>query len=342
LTRLLAGTLLFSALGACAGGTGAAGPVQRTVKSLTLPVKGVVTSIAFAPNLGWHQGGVYAAVDSPGNRTALYHSADGRAWERYAVLDRAGQVFGMVFWNPVEGYILHGSGDAAVLYKVNFGGGNRELAVAARVPGRFVRLVAEEPPGVDGAVRSVLLLGSDAEGRGVVLRTLDGTKLESVATFAASPPALIAGYARHGGRVFLAGGAGGRGRLYTGTFDAPLTPLPLDDVPNLVAVDFDADGNGLAVGARGELLRSSDGGLTWLPSLSGTEADLSAVAFTGPRSAYLCGRLGTLLYTADAGLTVRPVILGKREDFFGLVPGDGGVHVLGAVGTVPFLSASGD
>jgi photosystem II stability/assembly factor-like uncharacterized protein len=323
---------------ACARSGPASSPVQRAADTLVFPTKGAVTALAFAPDLGWHKGGLYAALDAPGNRTLLYHSADGKTWERYALLDRAGQVYGMVFWNPVEGCILHGSGDAAVLYKVNFGAGNRDLVPAARVSGRFVRLVAEELPGLDGAQPPLLVIGSDAEGRGVVLRTTDGVKLDSVARFAESPPALVAAYARHKGRVFLAGGSGGRGRLYTGAFAEPLTPLPLDDVPNLVALDFDAAGNALAVGSRGECLRSSDGGLTWTASLSGTDADLAAVAFTGDRTAFLCGRSGTLLYTPDAGLTFRPVHLGRREDFFGLVASSGGVHVLGAAGVAPYLT----
>lgn len=323
---------------ACASPSGDAEPrpLQDTSRSLVLPSKGVVTALAYAPALEGARADLYIASDAPGNRTILYRSPEGRGFERAAILDRAGQVFGMHFWSPRDGHLLHGAADAAVLYRLERQGDELEVTVEARVKGRFLRLVAEPaPPGVRPPL---LLLGSDAEGRGVVLRAAAGADPIPVARFTADPPALVAAAARSGDRVILVGGSGGRGKLYTGTFETSFDPVPLDEVPNLLAVDFDGTGRGLAVGARGEGLRTVDGGLTWEATLTGTEADLAAVRFVAPGAAYACGRNGSILYTTDAGSTFRAVLLGRREDFWGLVPSNGGVHVLGAQGLVPFLS----
>lgn len=350
------GLLVFAAA-SCAGGGGAASaPAQRMQRSLLLPRKGTVTALAFAPDLGWHRGGIYAFVDAPGNRTVVYFSSDGAEWERYALFDRAGQVYGAAFWNPVDGYILHGNQDSAILYKTNFALGKRELIPIAKYPGRLVRMLdGGARAGIvasheaDGAPANLVFLGADAIGRGVVLRLAERASagpggetkdFVSAGEFEGAAPAFVAGYARHGNKTFVTGGSGGRGALYVAEGEGPFRRLPLDEIPNLVAIDFDASGRGIAVGARGEILCTSDGGERWTASLAGTEADLSSICIVEGGAAFACGRLGTVLFTSDFGANWRTVSLGVRDELIGLVrsPERDGVHVLGMQGSVPFLA----
>ena len=336
----MAALLLGAALAACAGGRDASGSrsAPRAGASLTLPQKGMVELLARAPDLGWHRGGWYAFVDAPGNRAVVLFSGDGGAWEQFALIDRAGQVYGAVFTNPADGYILHGNTDGAILYRASFLFGNRTMTPAARLAGRYVRLLPDPNPNDSGAP-ALLILGSDGAGHGVVLRTTDGSKIESIAHFEGAAPALVADLARFRDRTFLVGGSGGVGAVYESRGGAPFRKISPDEIPNILGIDFDTAGHGIAVGSRGEVLRTSDGGDHWEASLSGTEADLADVRFVGDGRAFVCGRGGTLLFTSDGGATFRPLALGRRDDFFGLVPapsGDG-VYILGAAGIIPFV-----
>jgi photosystem II stability/assembly factor-like uncharacterized protein len=69
----------------------------------------------------------------------------------------------------------------------------------------------------------------------------------------------------------------------------------------LTAVSMlDAD-KGVAVGGGGTILRTSDGGCTWLPHLSGTTNSLSAVYFVDANFGWAVGEAGTILHTIDGG-----------------------------------------
>src|SRR4030095_7549921 len=59
--------------------------------------------------------------------------------------------------------------------------------------------------------------------------------------------------------------------------------------------------NGFAVGARGTILRTTDGGNNWDILASGTDDDLYAVAFTDPNTGTAVGNFGAILKTTDAG-----------------------------------------
>ncbi|UCG98496.1 MAG: hypothetical protein JSW31_05255, partial [Burkholderiales bacterium] len=59
----------------------------------------------------------------------------------------------------------------------------------------------------------------------------------------------------------------------------------------------------VAVGEAGTILRSVDGGLTWVAVQSGTSVALYAVAFAGPSLGIAVGDSGTILRSVDGGLT---------------------------------------
>jgi photosystem II stability/assembly factor-like uncharacterized protein len=71
----------------------------------------------------------------------------------------------------------------------------------------------------------------------------------------------------------------------------------------LWSVDFTDPSNGCAVGSNGTILRTSDGGLSWLPQVSGTTNDLSAIKFVNQNTGWIIGSNGTILKTTDTGLS---------------------------------------
>jgi len=70
----------------------------------------------------------------------------------------------------------------------------------------------------------------------------------------------------------------------------------------LNAVFFQADGrNGVAVGAGGAIVRTTDAGATWSRPPSGTAFNLNGVWFSTTTEGWAVGSSGTVLHTSDAG-----------------------------------------
>jgi photosystem II stability/assembly factor-like uncharacterized protein len=91
----------------------------------------------------------------------------------------------------------------------------------------------------------------------------------------------------------------------------------------------------LAVGERGNIVRSADGGTSWQNIASPTQATLTRVVFTTPAEAFATGFDATILRSKDAGQHWLQVMQDDRADnpIFGIapVPGGGGIAV-GAFG----------
>jgi len=85
----------------------------------------------------------------------------------------------------------------------------------------------------------------------------------------------------------------------------------------LRSVAFATPSIGAIVGDGGVILRTTDGGLTWVPVASGTTDDLRSVAFSGTGQGLIAGGNG-LLFTADNGAS-----------WTATRPGDNGVCCLG-------------
>ncbi len=104
---------------------------------------------------------------------------------------------------------------------------------------------------------------------------------------------------------------------------------------DLNAVTFAGASHGLAVGAAGALLFSSDGGATWTVGSSGTAHDLNAAAFSGATDAWAVGAAGTLLSSTDGGASWSGPASGTIHDLSAVTFGDAAHgYVVGAAGTL--------
>jgi len=76
---------------------------------------------------------------------------------------------------------------------------------------------------------------------------------------------------------------------------------------------------GWAVGTKGVVIRTSDGGKTWVAQQSGTEKNLFSVCFVDDQNGWVVGEFGTILHTTDGGETWEPQIceaIQTEEDKF--------------------------
>jgi photosystem II stability/assembly factor-like uncharacterized protein len=118
-----------------------------------------------------------------------------------------------------------------------------------------------------------------------------------------------------------------------------------EGVPLLDVWFADAD-NGLAVGAYGLLLRTRDGGKSWLDessTISNLEGwHLNAVAGLAGGVVIIGGEKGTLYRSADAGASFAPAISPYQGSFFGaFASSDQSIYVFGLQGSVYRSSDAG-
>ncbi|MEK6756184.1 MAG: YCF48-related protein, partial [Bacteroidota bacterium] len=78
---------------------------------------------------------------------------------------------------------------------------------------------------------------------------------------------------------------------------------PLPQGNNLRGVSFTDANTGTVVGWNGTILRTTDGGKTWMSQSSGTTNDLQDVSFTNANTGTAVGNSGTILHTTDGGAT---------------------------------------
>lgn len=109
------------------------------------------------------------------------------------------------------------------------------------------------------------------------------------------------------------------------------TPSVVQD--NLYGTKFVDEHDGWAVGAFGTIVRTTDGGRTWLSQASKTTQQIYDVDFVDHRVGWTVGRSGLVLHTEDGGETWTPQTAGVDRhlfavDFvdrdFGVVVGDWG------------------
>ena len=80
-----------------------------------------------------------------------------------------------------------------------------------------------------------------------------------------------------------------------------LTPLASGEW--LTALYFVDNNTGFAVGENGKIIKTTNGGLTWVSQNSGTSNGLASVFFTDATHGYAVGGASTLTKTADGGNT---------------------------------------
>ena len=71
----------------------------------------------------------------------------------------------------------------------------------------------------------------------------------------------------------------------------------------LYAITFADDKRGYAVGARGLILSTDDGGENWKDLESGFNTNFFAVAAAGPDDVLVTGEQGRIVHTSDGGTT---------------------------------------
>ncbi len=86
----------------------------------------------------------------------------------------------------------------------------------------------------------------------------------------------------------------------------------------LRAVSFSDEQTGTVVGEAGTILRTTDGGTTWVPQISGVTETLLAVAFTDASNGTAAGQLGVILKTSDGGKTWTRQESGTNQDLYNL------------------------
>ena len=79
-------------------------------------------------------------------------------------------------------------------------------------------------------------------------------------------------------------------------------PLPTGS-DGLHAVSFTDANNGIAVGDSGTIVRTTDGGTTWVKQTAGTDSYLNDVSFTDANTGTAVGQSGTILRTTNGGAT---------------------------------------
>jgi photosystem II stability/assembly factor-like uncharacterized protein len=82
------------------------------------------------------------------------------------------------------------------------------------------------------------------------------------------------------------------------------TPIPLSDVrQNLFAACFPNDREGWMVGELGRIIRTTDGGATWVRQDAGTKRPFLAMSCLDARTAWIAGKEGIVYATRDGGDT---------------------------------------
>jgi photosystem II stability/assembly factor-like uncharacterized protein len=78
---------------------------------------------------------------------------------------------------------------------------------------------------------------------------------------------------------------------------------PLPQGNSLMSVHFLDDNTGFTVGDVGTILKTTNGGTSWIALSSGTTQDLYSVYFTNANTGYVVGKGGTILKTINGGST---------------------------------------
>ncbi|HXJ36281.1 MAG TPA: YCF48-related protein [Candidatus Eisenbacteria bacterium] len=117
---------------------------------------------------------------------------------------------------------------------------------------------------------------------------------------------------------------------------APGTPIDLDDVrQNLFASCFPTDREGWMVGELGRILRTTDGGKSWVRQDAGTKRPFLAMACRDARTAWIAGKEGIVYGTKDGGDTWTQFQTGSNRHVFSIeFPTAERGHLVGDFGTM--------
>ena len=107
----------------------------------------------------------------------------------------------------------------------------------------------------------------------------------------------------------------------TASFSGPPTPGKLDPQTSgttnqLRAVWFTDANTGVVVGDQGTILRTTDGGESWVPETSSSSEMLLGLSFADASNGTALGQLGTILRTTDGGQTWAREESGTNQDLY--------------------------
>ena len=86
---------------------------------------------------------------------------------------------------------------------------------------------------------------------------------------------------------------------------------------NILKIKYINDDTLFAVGEKGLIMRSTNGGLNWTHQTSNTETTLNDIIFTNDEQGFIAGNTGMVLKTTDSGLHwIKKGELLKARDLF--------------------------
>ena len=114
----------------------------------------------------------------------------------------------------------------------------------------------------------------------------------------------------------------------------------------LYGVSFSDENNGTAVGEYGAIIRTTNGGNSWIVQESGTTKNLRSVSFPDPNNGTAVGDNGIILHTTNGGTTWKAQSSGTAETLYGVSFPDANngtaVGLWTTVGTVFHTTDGGD
>jgi photosystem II stability/assembly factor-like uncharacterized protein len=124
--------------------------------------------------------------------------------------------------------------------------------------------------------------------------------------------------------------------LAASTAAAAGTPIDLAEVrQNLFAACFPTDREGWMVGELGRIIKTTDGGKTWIRQDAGTKRPFLAMSCLDARTAWIAGKEGIVYATADGGDSWKQLETGSPRHIFAIeFPTAERGHAVGDFGTM--------
>src|SRR5262245_59274148 len=116
----------------------------------------------------------------------------------------------------------------------------------------------------------------------------------------------------------------------------PGTPIDLSEVrQNLFAACFATDREGWMVGELGRIIKTNDGGRTWIRQDAGTKRPFLAMTCLDAKTAWIAGKEGIVYGTKDGGDSWTELKTGSNRHIFGIeFPNAERGHAVGDFGTM--------
>lgn len=252
------------------------------------PVEDDLLDVYFADaETGWLlcERAIYNQKSDEDARSYLLHTTDGgKKWTRVDVGDEitaAARLIRMLFIDANNGWVF---GETGILFRTRDAG---ETWQQEQITTRNLLLGGAS---LDKQETHAWLVGAG----GAVLRTTDGGGTWREIFLRDEDEARSARTQAAGEQSVSSSAVASRNP------DAPNTKALI--APRLYSVSFVDARRGWAVGGRGAIWTTTNGGGTWRRQPSGTESDLLDVKFINANQGWAVGTNGTIIYTSDGGV----------------------------------------